>query len=327
MNTHISALIIALAAALPAASATPHNEVCPDTTRYDIVVAQDGSGDFTSLQEAIARAPDFRKDTTRILIHEGVYRERINISPSKTKLKMTGRGNVTIYCDSVASSKNFTGDEMGTYGSATCYIFPDDFTAENITFANQAGVAAGQAVAALTGGDRMFFKNCRFLGFQDTLFAWGLGRQYYEDCYIEGSVDFIFGPAVALFKDCEIRCNRKKGYITAPSTPQGNKYGFVFLNCDITANEDCDSCWLSRPWRDYGRTVFIECNIGGHIRPEGWNNWRKPHREQTCYYAEYGNTGAGADTSKRAFGHVLQSATGYTPAEILDDWQPAGAHF
>ena len=94
-----------------------------------------------------------------------------------------------------------------------------------------------------------------------------------------------------MFKDCEIRCNRKKGYITAPSTPQGNKYGFVFLNCDITANEDCDSCWLSRPWRDYGRTVFIECNIGGHIRPEGWNNWRKPHREQTCYYAEYGNTG------------------------------------
>lgn len=317
-------------------SVSPFQAICAEVAddaassapqKYDLIVAKDGSGDFTRIQDAINACPDFRNDTTRVLIRDGVYNERVNISTSKTNLKLVGEGNVTISCDSVASSKNITGDEMGTYGCATCFIFPDDFTAENITFSNLAGVAAGQAVAALTGGDRMFFKNCRFLGFQDTLFAWGLGRQYYEDCHIEGSVDFIFGPATALFKDCEIRNTRQKGYITAPSTPKDTKYGFVFLNCDLTSNEGCDKCWLSRPWREYGKTVFIECSIGGHIRPEGWHNWRKPEREKTSYYAEYGNKGEGADTSARAFGYVLDSAEGYTPEEILAGWKPAGAHF
>lgn len=293
----------------------------------DIVVAWDGNGDYRTVQEAINAVPDFRfGDTTTVLIREGVYRERVNIPPSKINLKMVGEGDVKITSSRVASSPNLhTSDQMGTYGCATCFIFPDDFTAENITFENPAGVAAGQAVAALTGGDRMYFKNCRFIGFQDTLFAWGLGRQYYEDCYVEGSVDFIFGPATALFYGCEIRHNREKGYITAPSTPKESAYGFVFIDCDLTANEGCDRCWLSRPWRDYGKTVFIGCRIGNHIRPEGWHNWKKPEREKTSFYAEYGNTGPGADTSQRAFGHVLDSADGYTPREILNSWTPAGS--
>lgn len=329
-NTHLNvagARIVARMAADSLAARIP--EIAPFIRKYDIVVAKDGSGDFFTVQEAINAAPNFRNDTTTILVCDGLYNERVTIPANKTFLKLIGRGNAIISYPCTAHDENITGDEAGTYGSASVYIFPDDFTAENITFQNLAGVSAGQAVAVLTGGDRMFFKNCRFLGFQDTLFAWGTGRQYYQDCHIEGSVDFIFGPAVALFKDCEIRNNREKGYITAPSTPQGNQFGFVFLNCRLTANDGCNLCWLSRPWREYGQTVFIGCEIGSHIRPEGWHNWRKPERERTAFYAEYANTGDGADTSRRAFGHVLTPAQAeqYTPANILSNWTPAGAKF
>ncbi len=327
-NTHLNAAgarIVARMAADSLAARIP--EIAPYIRRYDLVVAKDGSGDFFSVQDAVNAAPDFRNDTTTMLICDGVYNERVNIPASKTMLKLIGRGNAVISYPSTAHDRNITGDEAGTPGSASVFIFPNDFTAENITFQNLAGMTAGQAVAVLTGGDRMFFKNCRFLGFQDTLYAWGLGRQYYEGCHLEGSVDFIFGPAVALFKDCEIRNNREKGYITAPSTPQGNRFGLVFLNCRLTAADGCDRCWLSRPWREYGQTVFIGCEIGSHIRPEGWHNWRKPERERTAFYAEFGNTGPGADTSARAFGHVLtpEQAAEYTPANILDGWRPAAS--
>lgn len=292
---------------------------------YDFVVAKDGSGDFFTVQDAVDAVPDFREATTSILVRPGVYEEKIVVPQSKTHLSIIGQGDVTVTRDNRASRLNACGDAMGTPGSATAFIFPDDFYCENITFANPSGVKAGQAVACLTGGDRMFFRNCRFVGFQDTLYAYGLGRQYYEDCHIEGSVDFIFGPATALFNRCEIRNNREKGYITAPSTPQYRPYGFVFIDCRLTADPGCDRCWLSRPWKEYGKTVFIRCDIGGHIRPEGWHNWRKPEREKTSYYAEYGCTGAGSDTSARAFGYVLDSDAGYTPAEILSGWQPTSA--
>lgn len=327
---HISSAAILAALCVSgafAATPAPQNNNVPapaPVPGYHILVAADGSGDCRSIQEAIDRCPDFRNDTTIVLIKEGVYPERINISPSKRKLKLVGQGDVTITSDKAAPSVNpLTGDNMGTFGSATAFIFPDDFTAENITFANTAGVDAGQAVAVLTGGDRQYFKNCRFLGFQDTLFTWSTGRQLYDNCLIEGSVDFIFGASTALFKDCEIRNVRSKGYITAPSTPEGAAHGYVFLNCRLTAPEGIEQCWLSRPWRDYGQTVFINCEMGGHIRPEGWNNWRKPEREKTAFYAEYGNSGPGADTSRRAFGRVLTSPQGYTPAEILNGWLPA----
>lgn len=325
-NTHLNvagARVVARMAADSIAARIP--ELAQYVRHYDIVVAKDGSGDFFTLGEAVAAVPDFRNATTTMLVCPGVYEEKVVIPQSKRRLHITGRGNVTVTCDDRASRPNFGADEMGTHGTATVFIFPDDFTAENITFENTAGMTAGQAVACLTGGDRMLFRRCRFLGFQDTLFAWGLGRQYYEDCYIEGSVDFIFGPATAVFNRCEIRSNRSKGYITAPSTPKDARHGFVFLNCRLTAPEGVDLCWLSRPWRDYGRTAFIGCEIGGHIRPEGWNNWRKPEREKTSFYAEYGNTGPGADTSARAFGHVLKSADGYSVADILGDWNPETA--
>lgn len=324
-NTHLNvagARIVARMAADSVAARIP--ELADYVRHYDIVVAKDGSGDFFTVQEAVDAVPDFRNAETSVLVCPGVYSEKVVIPQSKRNLHITGRGDVVISYDDRASRRNFDAEEMGTYGTATVFIFPDDFTAENITFENTAGMTAGQAVACLTGGDRMLFRNCRFRGFQDTLFAWGLGRQYYEDCLIEGSVDFIFGPATALFNRCEIRNLRSKGYITAPSTPKGVKHGFVFRDCRLTAPEGVELCWLSRPWRDYGRTVFLGCDMGGHIRPEGWNNWRKPEREKTSFYAEYGNTGEGSDTSARAFGHVLKNDKGYTFADIMGDWKPAG---
>ncbi len=317
-NTHLNvagARVVAGMAADSKAARIP--ELGAYVRHYDFVVAKDGSGDFFTVQQAVDAVPDYRNARTTILVRDGVYNEKIVVPQSKTNLSLLGQGKVKLTFDNRASRLNACGDEMGTPGSASTFIYPDNFYCENITFENPSGVTAGQAV-----GGKMFFKNCRFLGFQDTLYAYGLGRQYYEDCYIEGSVDFIFGPATALFNRCEIRNNREKGYITAPSTPQYRPYGFVFMDCKLTSEEGCDRCWLARPWKEYGKTVFVRCEIGDHIRPEGWHNWRKPEREKTSYYAEYGCTGPGADTSKRAFGYVLDTDADYTIDKILSGWNP-----
>jgi len=295
--------------------------------KYDFIVDKSGDGDFTTVQEAINAVPDFRKVRTAILVREGIYTEKIKIGTEKINLSLIGEGQVKLTYDDRASRHTQLDEEMGTSATASAFIFSDNFYAENICFENTAGMNAGQAVACFLGGDKMFFKKCRFLGFQDTLYAWSIGRQYFEDCYIEGSVDFIFGSSTALFNRCEIRSNRARGYIAAPSTPQNHAHGLVFYNCNLTAEEGCDEVWLARPWRPYGKTAFIKCNIGRHIRPEGWNNWRKPEREKTCHFIEYSNTGDGADTSSRAFGYVLDSPDGYKFADILGDWIPEGADF
>lgn len=289
---------------------------------YNFVVSKDGKGDFTTVQAAIDAVPDFSKVTTSILIRSGVYFEKVIIPMSKRNLAIYGEDGATITCDHAAPQPNALGNPYGTSGSSSVYIFADDFYCENVTFANTAGMTAGQAVAVLTTGDKMFFRNCRFLGFQDTLYTYGLGRQYYEDCYIEGSVDFIFGPATALFNRCEIRNKRSGGYITAPNTPEDKAYGFVFTDCRLTADPGVEKCWLARPWRDYGKTVYVRCYIGSQIRPEGWHNWGKPEREKTALFAEINCTGPGSDTSARAFGKVLKDASEYTLEKVLGGWIP-----
>ncbi len=295
---------------------------------YDIVVAKDGSGDFMTIQDAVNAVPDYSGPRTSMLVREGVYHEKIVIPESKRNLTMTGEGNVVLSWDDCASRLNYAGNETGTTGSATVFVLPDNFVCENICFENTAGMNAGQAVACLVGGDKAVFRNCRFLGFQDTLYNYGKGKyHYFQDCYIEGSVDFIFGPSTALFNRCEIRCKRDKGYITAPATPQGARHGYVFYECKLTADDGVSGCYLSRPWRDYGQTVYIRCEIDGHINPAGWHNWRNPSREKTAFYAEYGNKGAGAKTDKRAFGHVLASLDGYSLIEILNGWEPDGCRW
>lgn len=327
-NTHLNvhgASVIAEMAVKAVVEAIP--ELQQYVCHYDLVVAKDGSGDFFTVQEAINAVPDYRKNArTTILIKEGSYKEKVIIPASKNAVSLIGQGEVKITYDDYASKPNIFGENKGTSGSSSCYIYAPDFYAENITFENTSG-PVGQAVACFVSADRAYFKKCRFLGFQDTLYTYGKGcRQYYDECYIEGTVDFIFGWSTAVFNRCHIH-SIGNGYITAPSTDKGQKYGYVFYNCEITANSDVDKVYLSRPWRPYAQAVFIQCNMGKHILPEGWDNWRNKNNEKTVFYAEYKSKGEGANPGKRvAYSKQLKNTEGYSIEEVLsgnDGWNPS----
>lgn len=327
-NTHLNIygarvvaglLVDAMAEVVPA--------LAPYVRHYDFVVAKDGSGDFFTVQEAINAVPDFRKESrTTIYIRKGVYKEKLIIPASKINVSLIGAEGAVISGDDYASKPNRFGENMSTSGSASCYIYAPDLICENLTFENTAG-RVGQAVACFVAGDRVIFRNCRFLGNQDTLYNFGKHcRQYFEDCYIEGTVDFIFGSSTAVFNRCTIH-SLSKGYLTAPSTPQDEAYGYVFIDCRLTAADGVEKVYLARPWRPYAKSVFIHCEMGGHILPVGWHNWNKKDAEKTIFFAEYENTGAGAATKKERakFGHQLKNLKGYSIEEILageDGWNP-----
>lgn len=293
--------------------------------KYDFVVAADGSGQFKTVQEAINAVPDFRKNTTTIFIKPGVYKEKIVLAESKAHVVLMGENpeSTILTFDDFATRPNLFGEEVGTTGSASFYAFGEAFSAKNITFQNTAG-PVGQAVALWIKSDKAVFENCRFLGFQDTLYTFGVdSRQYYKNCYIEGTVDFIFGPSIAVFENCTIHC-KGKGYITAASTGQWRPFGYVFKNCRITG-EAAETHFLGRPWRPFSRVAFLECDLGPVIRKEGWDNWRNPANEKTALYAEFNNTGAGSATAERvSWARLLtaEQAAEYTLTKIFGDWQP-----
>jgi pectinesterase len=294
---------------------------------YDFIVAKDGSGNFKTVQEAINAVPDFRKNTTTIFIKNGIYKEKLVLPASKTNVKFIGEDvkKIILTYDDYAAKKNRFGEEMGTTGSSSFFIFGDDFTAENITFENSSG-PVGQAVAVRISGDKGMFTNCRFLGFQDTLYPFGeKSRQYYKDCYIEGATDFIFGWSTAVFENCEIFCKKGGHYVTAASTLEDTPYGFVFINCRITGDAPAESYYLGRPWRPFAKTAFINCTLDKQIKAEGWHNWNKPDAEKTAFYAEYKSTGPGANPSARVgWSHQLseQQVQEYTLTKIFNDWNP-----
>ena len=326
-NTHLNVFGARKVASLAADSLASHfPELAKEVRHYDYVVAKDGSGDFFTVQEAINAVPDFRKNKrTTILVRSGEYKEKIIVPASKINVSMIGEEGAVITNDGYAKKLNALGDEMSTSGSSTAYIYAPDFYAENITFANTAG-RVGQAVACFIEGDRAYFKHCRFIGNQDTLYTYGKeSRQYYEDCYVEGTVDFIFGWSTAVFRNCEIH-SVGDGYVTAPATDKGKKYGYVFWNCRLTAAPETKSVYLSRPWRPYAQVVYIQCQLGKHILPAGWDNWRNPANEKTVFFAEYKNTGDGADTKQRvSYGKQLKSIAGYSSEDVLkgnDGWNP-----
>lgn len=300
--------------------------VIAQPVKYDFVVAKDGSGNFKTVQEAINAVPDFRKKETRIFIKNGVYKEKLILAECKTLVTFIGESveNTVITYNDYNQKKNIFGEEKGTSGSSGFYIYGPGFTAENITFSNTAG-PVGQVVAVSVSGDRIFFKNCRFLGFQDTLYTYGReSRQYYLNCYIEGTVDFIFGSSTAVFDSCTI-FGKRGGFYTAASTPEGKKFGYVFMNCNITGDAPANSFFLGRPWRPFAKTVFMYCKLDKQVTPEGWNNWSNAENEKTAYYAEYRNSGPGAATSKRVgWFHQLteEDAKQYTLKNIFTDWDP-----
>ena len=293
--------------------------VVPELAKHlqipDLVVAKDGSGDFFTVAEAIAAIPDFCRKETHLRIMPGTYREKISIPYTKRNVKMEGcRGDVTIAWNDYASKIGATGHELGTSGSSTVYFGGDNWMVSNITFANTAG-RVGQAVAVQCIGDNVQFVGCRFLGNQDTLYLYGVGnrdgetvsrncRYCFEDCYIEGTTDFIFGSASALFRDCEIR-SLSDSYITAASTCKGQPTGLTFYMCRLTAADGVTKCYLGRPWREYAQTVFIDCELGDHIRPEGWHDWNKPQAHKHAFYAESGSTGPGAAGERVKWSHRL----------------------
>lgn len=297
---------------------------------YDWVVAKDGSGDFFTVGEAVEAIPDFGRDTTRLLICEGEYREKIAIPATKRLVAMEGRGKVTIWWDDYADRIGATGHRLGTSGSSTLYFGGEGWRVRNITFENRAG-RVGQAVAVQCLASRLHFVGCRFLGNQDTLYLYASGNQdgqtvrenarmLFEGCYIEGTTDFIFGAASALFRNCEIR-SKSNSYITAASTCRGQSCGFIFEGCRLTADEGVERCYLGRPWRDYAQTLFLNCEMGTHILPEGWHDWSKPHARKTAYYGEYRSTGAGATERGRVkWAHHLSAKEAEKAKKAFGEW-------
>jgi pectinesterase len=221
---------------------------------------------------------------------------------------------------------NEFGEEMGTTGSSTFFIFGEGFYAENLSFENSSG-SVGQAVAVRVSGDKAVFYKCNFLSDQDTLYLQGSdSRQYYKDCYIEGTVDFIFGASTAFFDHCIINA-KSKGYITAASTTEQTEYGMVFENCKLKGDAGKQSVYLGRPWRNHAQTVWINCSMGEHIKQQGWHNWNKPDAENTVFYAEYNSSGPGGDGKRVAWSKNLThtEALKYTKEKVLkgnDNWNP-----
>lgn len=294
MKKRLTMLIVAMAVIISAGAADKYDNT--DT----IFVARDGTGEFRNLGEAVEVCRAFMDYKKVIYVKKGTYKEKLIIPQWLTNIEIVGedRDNTIITYDDHANVKlPETGRGMGTFRTYTIKVEGSGITFKNITIENNSA-QLGQAVALHTEGDRLVFINCRLLGHQDTIYTGNAGtRLFFKDCYIEGTTDFIFGPSTAWFENSTI-FSKRNSYITAASTPQDQPYGYVFNNCRLTAANDVTKVYLGRPWRDYGYTLFMNCDMGSHIRPEGWHPWQKA-REATARYMEYNNRGEGAGTSKR----------------------------
>ena len=291
---------------------------CPSIYGNDkIVVAKDGSGNYTNIQDAINACKANQTEEQIIFIKEGVYIEKLVLDSVYTNLSFIGENKD----NTIISYGDHVGMDGITTANSYTFIIKADYTKfENLTIKNSAG-DVGQALAIYLDGDCCSFRNCNLLGNQDTVYNGGqTTRQYFYKCYIEGTTDFIFGSATAVYHRCVIH-SKKNSYITAANTPQGNSFGLVFIKCKLTSDDKIDKVYLGRPWRDYAQTVFIKCKMGSHIRPEGWHNWSKPNREQTTFYAEYRSFGPGANANERVkWSHQLnkKQACNYNLSNIYN---------
>lgn len=287
-------------------------------------VAQDGSGDFTKIQDAIYASPAFPYEEVTIVIKNGIYNEKVRVPEWNTKIVLKGESKEKTI---ITFDENFSKINLGrnsTFYTATVLVEGDDFSVSNLTIRNTSG-DNGQGIALSVVANRAKVSNCNIIGNQDTLYLSGKdAKQYFVDCYIEGTTDFIFGSATSLFENCEIH-SIKNSYITAASTPDGNLFGFVFRNCNLTAEASVNAVYLGRPWRIYAKTVFINCKMGKQIKAEGWENWSKPEAEKLAFYGEYNCKGEGFQPDKRvSWSHQLKKgeADKYTLENILKDKIP-----
>lgn len=290
-----------------------------------IVVAQDGSGQFKTVQAALNSIPGGNNKPITIFVKKGIYKEVVIIDATKNFISLVGedKDNTIITYDNHAGTRLPNGDTLNTWTCASVFIYGNDFSASNISFENNAGFNAGQAVALRVEGSRARFRNCRMTGFQDVLFLSGSGvKHYFRDCYIEGTTDFIFGAATAVFKNCHIH-SKKNSHVTAASTNSIIPYGFVFMDCKLTADSNINKVSLGRPWSPTASVTYLNCRMDKHILPEGWSNWKNPANEATARYAEYNSTGPGANTAARvkwAKQLTAEEAARYTMKNILGDW-------
>lgn len=288
--------LIAAVCAISVQAASPYDN--PDT----LVVARDGTGQFRTIGEAVEVCRAFMEYHKVIYVKKGVYKEKLIIPSWLKNIEICGENaenTIITYDDHANIRMPETGKPMGTFRTYTIKVEGDRIMFKDITIENNAA-RLGQAVALHTEGDRLLFVNCRLLGNQDTVYTGKEGSfLYFRNCYIEGTTDFIFGPSKALFDNCTIH-SKQNSYITAASTPQDEEAGYVFYQCRLTAADGVSKVYLGRPWRPYGYTAFIGCEMGSHIRPEGWHNWGKTENEKTARYMEYGNHGPGSATDGRA---------------------------
>ena len=302
-----------------------------------------------SLQSAIDSLPQVGSPAL-IRLAPGEYREKVELRRPHTILMGSGADKTRLVWDDAAAALHPDGRKYGTFRSYTLLVLAEDCRVKNLTVCNEAGSrdGAGQCIALFADGDGFVCENCELISCQDTLFTAPLPpqealpggfigptqflprtpqRQTYLRCVIRGDVDFIFGGAAAWFEDCEIICVNRHisgrapgGYATAASTPEGQKYGYVFRYCWFTGEDVPDASFcLGRPWRAYAKTVLLDCYIGAHIRPEGWDNWGKADFARTGCYAEYACFGPGSAAENRAFSRQLtkEEATAITYEDFL----------
>lgn len=291
-----------------------------------VTVAKDGSGDYVSIQSAIHAIKAFPSEPITLFVKAGIYEEKVNVFAWNTHLTLLGEGrDKTI----IRFGDHFDGVGLGrnsTFHTYTLRIAANDFTAAHLTVENTAG-PVGQAVALHVEADRAAFFDVAIKGHQDTLYVAGEGRRsYFSGCYIEGTVDFIFGEGTAYFNDCDIVSLRSHTYISAASTPADHDYGLVFDQCRFTASSDINQVMLGRTWRPHARTVIVNSWLGEHIDRAGWDDWNTPANRQTAFYAEGNNQGPGANGIERvAWSRQLsaQDMTQYQPSLVLRGWKPS----
>ena len=281
----------------------------------EVTVAKDGSGDFTTIQEAVDALRSFRPEgRATIRVRNGVYEEKVVVPSHKTEISIIGesRDSTILIWHDHANMSDGKGGTIGTFGTYTLKVEGPGFICEDMTIVNDAMTFnnprwhvshkdiynVGQAVAVHIDADRVIFRNCALKGFQDTLFTGNPeGREFFDNCWIEGTVDFIFGPATVWFRQCHLHA-LSDGYYTAASTPEG-RYGYIFDACTFTASEGIGKLWLGRPWRPYAQVILKDCLIDAPVDPQGWNDWGDPANHRTARFWEYSCSGKGSDRSGR----------------------------
>lgn len=303
----------------------------------DVVVAADGTGSFTRLMDAVSLVPDYNNRHYVIYVKKGVYHEYVEISKKKTNIIMIGDGmDLT-----VISGNHSFGDGWTTYRSATFAVKGKGFIARDMRFENTAGPEKHQAVAFRSDSDLSVVFRCAITGYQDTLYAHSM-RQFYRECLITGTVDFIFGDGVVVFQNCQILARKglpnQKNTITAqgrkePTQPSGFSIQFsnISVEADLANSSTSIPTYLGRPWKLYSRTIFMQSYMSSFIRPQGWLEWNGDFALDTLYYAEYMNYGPGAGLGGRVMWPGLHAindssqAKNFTVAQFLlgNSWLPS----